>query len=99
MLAVLEIPIHLPHDPVQPVAGAVAAGVVIRLAVLLGPLAQLDYLLQYRPAQVPLGPLLQPSQSLRHAPAVVRPEGVPDLLADGPEHLLEVLAPVADGKP
>src|SRR5262245_38716504 len=37
MLAVLEVPVHRPHQPVQHVAGAVPAGVAVRRAVLLGP--------------------------------------------------------------
>src|SRR5512142_508070 len=99
VLAAVEVAVHPAHQPVEHVAGAMAAGVVIREREP-GPLAtQGQDVLQHDPPQVLTRPLSEPTQPLPEAPAIGRVVRLPDPPRDLRTHLLQMLGPVADLEP
>ena len=99
MLAVVEVPIHPPHQPVEHVAGPVASGVAVRDRPSIPLLAQIQHLLQDDPAEVPFRPAPQRPEPLPEAPAVGRVVRLPDPPRDLGELVLQVLAAFPDLEP
>ena len=82
VLAVVKGAIHLPHEPIQHVARAVAVGREVRLRPPRALVAQVEDLLQDDPRQVPGRPLPEPTEPLPEAPPVGRVIRLPDPSGD-----------------
>src|SRR5512142_1166120 len=82
VLAIVEVPVHPPHQPVEHVARAVAARMTVRDRPPGALGAEVQDLLRDDPAEVPAGPHPQRAEPLREAPAVGRVVRLPDPPAD-----------------
>src|SRR5262249_16074045 len=99
VLAVLKVPAHRPHHPVEHVAGPMPARLLVTLSVAPGPPTPLlDLLQQPRREGLPARPLRQSPQPLREAPAVRSVERLPGPPGQLRERCAQ-LAPAAQVEP
>src|SRR5512147_679545 len=99
MLTAVEVVVHPPHQPVEPVAGAMATGVVIRQGEPWPLVTQGQDGLLHDPRQMLTRPLPPPTQPLSEVSAIGRMVRFPDPPRDLRKDVLQVLGSVADLEP